>query len=128
MALKCVSTPRHIRIGNDTKSASETIQKVCPDITCQAIHNCVRLGSYTKGRNEPSLVQLNCSCNVLSILAHWHKFLQSLSLSNLTSHLMKNLLKQHCYTKGSYSLSQVQTKKVSEIVLIAFLSKRKIMI
>ena len=41
---------------------------------------------------------------------------------------MKDLLKQHCYAKGSYSLSQVQTKKISEFVVIAFLSKRKSMV
>ena len=64
-------------MSNDTKSASETIQEVCPDITCQAIHDCVRLGSYTEGRNRPSLVKLNRSCDALSILANRHKLLQS---------------------------------------------------
>ena len=68
---------RHVRMSNDTKSASETIQEVCPDITWQAIRDCVRLGSYTEGCNRPLLVKLNRSCDTLSILANRHKLLLS---------------------------------------------------
>lgn len=44
------------------------------------------------------------------------------SFSNLTSLPMKELLKLHFYTKGSYSLSQAQTKTILEFVLTAFSS------
>lgn len=122
-------TPRHVQKSNDTKSASVTIQEVCPDITCQAIWNCVGLGSYIEGCNRPLLVKLNNPCDELSILANRHKLLQSSrllqSLSNLTSLPMKELLKLHFYTKGSYSLSQAQTKRYYKFVLTAFSSKRK---
>jgi len=57
-------TPRHVQMGNDTKSASVTIQEVCPDITCQAIRNCVRLGSYIEGCNRPLFVMINHSWQV----------------------------------------------------------------
>ena len=126
------STPRHVRMSNDTKSASETIQEVCPDITCQAIRDCVRLGSYTEGRNRPLLVKLNRSCDALSILANRHKLLQSSTpvvfIKPHQSPHERSTEATLLYAKGSYSSSQVLTKKISEFVVIAFLSKRKSMV
>ena len=70
-------TPRHVRMNHDMKSVSEIIQSICPDITCQAIRDSVRLGRYTEGRNRPLLAKLNRSCDVLSILASRQKLVQS---------------------------------------------------
>ena len=70
-------TPRHMRMNKDMKSVSEIIQSICPDITCQAIRDSVRLGRYTEGRNRPLLAKLNRSCDVLSILASRQKLVQS---------------------------------------------------
>ena len=66
-------TPKHKRMSNDLVAASEIINKICPDITGQAIRDCLRLGKYTEGRNRPTLMKLNRSWDVLSILANRSK-------------------------------------------------------
>ena len=94
--------------------------------TCHAIRNCVRLGSYTERRNPPLLIKLNHSCDVLSILPNRHKLLQSSTVfikpyqSPHERFTEATLLRQR-----SYSSIQVQTKKILEFVVIAFLSKSK---
>ena len=70
-------TPRHVRTTNDTNSAGDIIQDICPNISNQAIRDTVRLGSYTEGRNRPLLAKLNRSCDVLSILTSRQKLSQS---------------------------------------------------
>ena len=94
--------------------------------TCHAIRDCVRLGSYTERRNPPLLIKLNHSCDVLTILPNRHKLLQSSTVfikpyqSPHERFTEATLLRQR-----SYSSSQVQTKKILEFVVIAFLSKSK---
>ena len=72
-----LKAPRHVGMSKDMESASEIIQGICPDITCQAIRDSVKLGSYTEGRKRPLLAKLDHSCDVLSILASWQQLLQS---------------------------------------------------
>ena len=38
--------PRHNRICNDVQSVSETIKSLCPELTEQAVCDCIRLGKY----------------------------------------------------------------------------------
>ena len=60
-------TPKHCRISNDVKSASELNQPLCPELTEQSIRDCSRLGKYTSDRNRPLLIQLFRSCDASSI-------------------------------------------------------------
>ena len=111
-------TPRHVRMNHDMKSVSEIIKSICPDITCQAIRDSVRLGRYTESRNRPLLAKLNRSCDVLSILARLLEY-----LLNPTSPPMKGPLKLLCYVKGGYLSNRAQTKKILQFVETAFSSE-----
>ena len=70
-------TPKHCRISNNVKSASELIQPLCPELTEQSIRDCSRLGKYTSDRNRPLLIQLFRSCDASSILLNRRTLVQT---------------------------------------------------
>ena len=70
-------TSRGKCMSNDLNSASNIIGNICPDITCQAIRDCIRLGRYSEDRCRPMLVKLNRSCDVFSTLANRYKLTKS---------------------------------------------------
>ena len=85
-------TPRHVRISTDVDSVTKTIQSVCPDISCQSICGCTRLGWYSNDRHRPVLVKLTRSCDVSNILANRGKLsnLLGISIKPLMSHKERN--------------------------------------
>ena len=70
-------TPKHCRISNDVKSASELNQPLCPELTEQSIRDCSRLGKYTSDHNWPLLIQLFRSCDASSILLNRRTLVQT---------------------------------------------------